>query len=214
MGDLNISLTLFNIKYFSNILSTALKSAFWGQDTQFYFAMGLYLVCFLLTSHSQQSLDKDLCPRDEVSLRLQNKIEWGLRLECGQFIVFLFYIDFCVLAQPVKADELILGYQEPLHCLSDTSMVIRKHSQHAAVITNPPSHHGRQLCTAEPTWAERPGASWELMSGSQRALLLFSLRENFLKGRNVKPHGPPCEVRSSLSIEARMKWWGGCGESS
>ena len=42
---------------------------------QFYFAMGLYLICFLLTSHGQQSLDKDLCHRDEVSLRLQNKIE-------------------------------------------------------------------------------------------------------------------------------------------
>ena len=42
---------------------------------QFYFAMGSYLICFLLTSHSQQSLNKDLCPRDEVSLRLQNKTE-------------------------------------------------------------------------------------------------------------------------------------------
>ena len=51
--------------------------------------------------------------------------------------MFLFYVDFCVLAQPVKADELILGYQEPLHCLSDTLMVIRKHSQHAAVLANP-----------------------------------------------------------------------------
>lgn len=74
-----------------------------------------------------------------------------VKVRGGQFIskCFWFYADFRVLAQPVKAGN-EYSVTKNLCIALPTLRDDNQHSQHAAVIASPPSHHGRQLCTAEP----------------------------------------------------------------